>query len=132
MPRPNPLNHMTVAQLESVLAKRRSRLAILEKERASLLRLLKGLDERIAAEGGSSKGSSPSGRFKNKVSLNDSIITVLKSTSGAMRVTDIVEAVEATGYRSSSDNFRAIVNQQLIKDPRFVKGDVRGTYKLKK
>ena len=33
-----------------------------------------------------------------------------------MKVGDITDAVLATGYRSNSDNFRAIVNQTLIKE----------------
>jgi hypothetical protein len=46
-----------------------------------------------------------------------------------MRIADITEAVEKSGYESSSVNFRGIVNQTLIKEPRF-KQESRGKYKL--
>jgi hypothetical protein len=41
--------------------------------------------------------------------------------------------VQAGGYRSSSDHFRAIVNQTLIKErKRFSPSGERGVYQLKK
>jgi hypothetical protein len=48
-----------------------------------------------------------------------------------MRVGDITDAVHNAGYRSSSANFRGIVNQTLIKDKRFVAPE-RGLYQLRK
>ena len=41
------------------------------------------------------------------------------------------EAVEKTGYRSSSANFRGIVNQTLNKDKRVVASE-RGLYQIRK
>ena len=50
-----------------------------------------------------------------------------------MKVGVITEAVLATGYRSSSDNFRAIINQTLIKEKkRFISTGARGEYQIKK
>ena len=46
-------------------------------------------------------------------------------------VARIAEAVQRGGYRSNSANFRAIVNQTLIKDKRFGSAG-RGMYQLKK
>ena len=50
-----------------------------------------------------------------------------------MKVGDIADAVLATGYRSNSVNFRAIINQTLIKErKRFASAGERGMYQLKK
>jgi len=62
---------------------------------------------------------------------DDALVAVLKKASGAVRVADIVKGVLSTGYRSTSANFRGIVNQALIKDKRFAKAGARGTYQLK-
>ena len=43
-----------------------------------------------------------------------------------------MEAVKANGYRSSSDNFRGIVNQTLIKEKKRFTAPSRGLYQLKK
>jgi hypothetical protein len=91
---------------------------------------LEALDAKIASLGGSvrSRGS----RVRNKVSLNESILAVLKRKGGPMSVGDIVSAVLAGGYATHSANFRGIVNQTLIKDKRFVSAGTRGTYQLRK
>ncbi|HSU69029.1 MAG TPA: hypothetical protein VLJ39_19255, partial [Tepidisphaeraceae bacterium] len=81
-------------------------------------------------EGGGSRGGG-GGRARNAKSLNDSIDEVLRGNGKPMKVGDIVDAVEATGYRSSSANFRGIVNQALIKDKRFIAAE-RGMYQIKK
>ena len=70
--------------------------------------------------------------MRNEVSLNESILAVLKRKGGPMAVGEIVEAVLAGGYTSNSANFRGIVNQSLIKDKRFVNAGVRGSYQLRK
>src|SRR3712207_8218784 len=58
--------------------------------------------------------------------------TLFRSREGGktMSVGEIVEAVERSGYRSNSANFRGIVNQTLIKDKRFQQAG-RGQYQLK-
>jgi hypothetical protein len=48
-----------------------------------------------------------------------------------MAVKDIIKAALATGYKSTSPQFRNIVNQQLIKNKRFTASS-RGVYQLKK
>jgi hypothetical protein len=55
---------------------------------------------------------------------------VLKGKA-SMSLGDIVDAVQARGYRSSSANFRGIVNQTLIKESQFTSAG-RGMYRLKK
>ena len=45
---------------------------------------------------------------------------------------DIVDGVLGSGYRSSSANFRGIVNQTLIKEKKKFTSPSRGMYQLKK
>ncbi len=67
------------------------------------------------------------------MSLPDALDHVLRAGGKPMKVGDITDAVLATGYRSNSDNFRAIVNQTLIKErKRFAPSGERGTYQLVK
>jgi len=120
----------SIAQLEKLLGNRRSKLAALDRQRSKLVKRLEGLDAKIAALGGSAR--SRGGRVRNKVSLNESILAVLKRKGGPMTVGDIVSAVLAGGYATHSANFRGIVNQSLIKDKRFANSGTRGSYQLRK
>ena len=124
---------LSISQLEKVLHQRRAKLGTLEKQRMALSRRLKKVEGKILVLGGDGIGRP--GRRRRRVrkarSLNETIVAVLKKASGAVRVADIVKGVLSTGYRSTSANFRGIVNQALIKDKRFAKAGARGTYQLK-
>jgi hypothetical protein len=86
--------------------------------------------EQIRALGGVSAGGKAV-RARNAVSLVTAIEQVLSKARRPMRVGEVTEKVLASGYRSTSPQFRAIVNQTLIKEKRFVSVD-RGVYRLKK
>ena len=64
------------------------------------------------------------------MSLAGTIEQVLAKASSPVPVGEIVERVQATGYRSSSANFRALLNMTLVKDDRFQSAG-RGLYVLK-
>jgi hypothetical protein len=133
MPRHPASRELSITQLEKLLRNRRSKVNTLERKRAKVLRQLESVEAQIAALGGSSGAGRGRGtRPRNKMSLAESILGILKKDGGPMKVGDIVKGVLNTGYMTTSDNFRGIVNQALIKDKRFVKGDVRGSYQLKK
>jgi hypothetical protein len=119
---------MSIADLEGILQQRRGELGKLRKARASLQRDLGKLDRQIESLGG---GRARTGRARNAQSLTALLEETLSKSSKPMQVGDIVAKVEALGYRSSSANFRGIVNQTLIKDKRFASGG-RGLYQLKK
>jgi hypothetical protein len=112
---------------------RRGEMAKLTRKREKLLRQLDAVDEQIASvSGGAGTGGGGAGsRARNKISLQEAILQVLTKSGGAMSVGDILDKVSATGYRSTSANFRGIVNQTLIKDKRFVSTG-RGMYQVKK
>ncbi|MGD0540717.1 MAG: hypothetical protein ABSB33_04270 [Tepidisphaeraceae bacterium] len=130
MPRHPNDNELSIAQLEKMLERRRSRIGSLERKRSRILRQLDVLDARIAALGGSAR--TRGARPRNKITLNEAIVAVLKKAGGAMKVADIARNALDSGYSTSSSNFRVIVNQALIKDKRFAKAGARGTYQLKK
>ena len=129
MPRPSSGTNLSLAALQSIMESRRSELSRLRKQRTDLQRKLDGLDRQIdRIEGAGGRGGV---RARNAKSLNDTLEDVLRSGGKPMKVGDIVEAVKAEGYRSSSANFRGIVNQTLIKDKRFIAPE-RGMYQIKK
>jgi hypothetical protein len=130
MARPSTGTNLSLADLQSILESRRSELNRLRKQRTKVQRALDDIDRQIGRiEGAGGRGS---GRARNSKSLNDTLEDVLRSSGKPMRVGDIVEAVKATGYRSSSANFRGIVNQTLIKDKKRFGTSERGMYQLKK
>jgi len=67
---------------------------------------------------------------RNKMSLSEALQKVMAGKT-SMSVGDAMNAVQAIGYKSTSSEFRSLVNQTLIKDNRFKKVS-RGMYALKK
>lgn len=132
MPRPKVIDSMSVAQLEALMVAKKKKIKALERSREQLAAKLAKLDSEIAAlSGGKSvAGLTPTGRPRNTKSLPDLMIEVL-SGGKPMKVGEILEAVLKKGYQSSSQNFRSLINQTLIKDDRFAAVS-RGTYSLKK
>ena len=139
MARPRSNGALTIAQLERLLENRRREAAELERERDKLVRQLDALDRRLGSlagpggrgRNGASGGGGRGGRARNPKSLVASMEAVLARAGKPMSVGEIVEAVQSGGYRSSSANFRGIVNQTLIKEKRFTSAG-RGIYQLKK
>lgn len=134
MPRPKSGSNLSIAQLQNMISDRRSALTKLEKQKRNLERQLDDVDRKIEQIGGSAGGMRRSGRrARNQRSLADTIEQIMRGHSGPMGVGEVTDAVLATGYRSNSDSFRAIVNQTLIKErDRFMPTGDRGTYRLKK
>jgi hypothetical protein len=126
-------NELSIAQLEALLDSRRAKLAKLQRRRAGLEKRLAALDAKIAAHGGSIAGGGGRrrGRAHNAKSLPNTIADVLNH-HGKLKVSELVKAILATGYKTTSDNFRSIVNQALIKDRKRFANVERGVYALKK
>ena len=139
MARPSSLASYSLSQLERIMEKKRRDLMDLGRERAALQKKLDAVDERIRQIGGGNGffggvgggGGRGGRRARNEKSLVEVMAEVLGRFGKAMKVSDIADAVQSAGYRSSSPNFRSIVNQQLIKDKRFTSAE-RGFYQLKK
>jgi hypothetical protein len=100
----------------------------LHRKRATLMKQITALDAEIARHGGTVRGMGvPAGRkrFKNDSNLADALVKTLKNAT--MSVTEVAAAVQKNGYKTTSPNFRTIVNQTLIKDKR-IKRVGRGKY----
>jgi hypothetical protein len=132
MARTRPTVDLSLAQLERLMQSRRTEVTRLSRERDKLQKKLDALNEWISQiAGGAVPGSSTGARARNETSLQDVIHQVLHKSGTAMSVGDIMDKVRSAGYRSTSSNFRGIVNQTLIKDKRF-SSTGRGVYQLKK
>lgn len=67
-------------------------------------------------------------RPRNDMNLVEALAKLLKGRT--MSVTDMTAAVQKAGYKTTSPNFRTIVNQTLLKSDRFKKV-ARGQYTAK-
>ena len=69
-------------------------------------------------------------RHRNETNLVDALQLVLAGTT--MGVSEVAQAVQDAGYKTTSPNFRTIVNQTLIKHPDVFQKQGRGLYTAKK
>jgi hypothetical protein len=126
----NGLASATVASLHAELDRR---LADLERRRSRLEAEIAEIDREIQACNGGARSSGSSGgggrRPRNTMKLTDALHKLLNNRT--MSVTEMSEAVQRAGYRTSSENFRTIVNQTLISNKRLFKRVARGQYTAK-
>jgi hypothetical protein len=126
---------LSVSELEQMLTRRRSEAALLVAERNRLQNYLVVIDNKIRGlSGGGGAGGfglTASGRARNAISLIDTLTQVMAKSEKPMQVGDIVDAVLKTGYRSTSANFRAMVNMTLIRERKRFKNTGRAMYELK-
>ena len=129
MPRFRSALNVSLSELSAMVNSRRRELTRLHKRRRDLQRDVDRLDQAIARIEGSRGRGSRGSRPRNEMSLSATIAEVLGKTRKPTSVADIVQAVQATGYRSGSANFRALVNMTLVKEKQF-KNVSRGMYAL--
>ena len=127
---PSRLAGLSVAELQAEIRRRQRATKSLHRRRANLLAKIAALDGQILAAGGSLNGAASGPRPgrkrpKNDGSLIDALRAVLKDKT--MGVAEAAEAVQKAGYRSSSPNFRTMVNAALIKKKLFKRVE-RGRY----
>ncbi|MCC7387966.1 MAG: hypothetical protein IT431_04270 [Phycisphaerales bacterium] len=139
------LRGVTTTDLQAELKRRASELGPLEAKREALMAEVAEIDGEIAflsaALGGASRaparragavrrGRAVPGRKRprNEKSLEVALSEVLKGKT--MGVTEVAEAVQKAGYRTTSPNFRTIVNQTLIRSE-LIKKIGRGAYTAK-
>jgi hypothetical protein len=120
------LAKLSTQEIQSELRKREGAIKRLEKARQKAFERLNEIDAQLAELGGSAGGVRR--RARNDSNLVDALFQVLSGTT--MGVTEVAGAVQQAGYRTTSPNFRTIVNQALIKDKRF-KRVGRGKYTAK-
>lgn len=125
----------SVADLERELAARKRGASKLLKKRERVAAQLAEIDAELAAMGISPSGGAVGGsggtgsRPRNDKTLTEALAEVLKGTE--MSVTEAAEAVQRAGYRTSSSNFRTIVNQTLLREDKVFKKVGRGVYTAK-
>jgi hypothetical protein len=110
------------------IARRERFVATLERRKNKLLRRVAALDAQITANGGSNGHARWSGgrtRARNEVNLIDALAETLKGKT--MSVTEVAEAVQKNGYKTTSPNFRTMVNAALLNKKRFKRIE-RGRY----
>lgn len=128
VPTRRSLSRMTLTDIRRELARRQRYVATLERRRQRLLDRIAEIDEQIRANGGSNglgRSLGKRSRARNEVSLIDALAQTLKGKT--MSVTEAAEAVQRDGYKTTSPNFRTMVNAALLNKKRF-KRVARGQY----
>src|SRR5258708_6122193 len=121
---------MSLGELERLLQKRRREVDSLTRKRTKIEKKLRALDEKIRLASGTGP-TTRSGRARNELTLIEAIEGAFKGTAKPLKVGEIMERVLASGYQSTSANFRGIINQTLIKAKQFHSAE-RGVYALKR
>lgn len=122
------LSDMSITELQSEIRKRQRNLRSLERKRDRLVEQLREVEEQIREAGGLVAAAGGAGgrvRPRNDQNLADSLADLLSDQT--LSVTAAAEEVQRAGYKTTSPNFRTIVNQTLLKDNRF-KRVGRGLY----
>ena len=133
MPRIADRQRLTLSDLERMIQKRRSEIAALARERDQLINRIAAIDAKLRAVGGKAAGAvlSRSGRGRNALSLVKTLSNVLSEAKKPLSVGEILGKVQASGYHSNAANFRALINQTLIKQRKLFSNAGRGLYQLK-
>jgi hypothetical protein len=118
------LDSLSIAELQAEIRRRTGTLASLQRKRERAAKKLAEIDALIAQHGGSVRGAGT--RASNAISLVDAMQKVLRGKT--MGVSEVADAVRASGYVTTSPNFRVIVNQTFIKHKKIFKRIGRGQY----
>jgi hypothetical protein len=116
-PRTRSVEIYDAADLRAELRRRKSAVPRLQRRRAALLSQIAVIDAELAGLGTAVAGIGSRKRPRNESSLPDALRAVLKGKT--MGVREAAEAVQKAGYRTSSPNFRTIVNIALTKKSHF-------------
>jgi len=120
------LSALSTTDLHREIIRRRRGVSSLEKKRERLIKQLHSVEAAIREHGGAIGGTGR--RPRNARNLADALAALLANAT--MSVTEAAEKVQEAGYRTTSPNFRTIVNQTFLKDKRF-KRVSRGRYTAK-
>lgn len=124
------LSNLSVADLQAELSRRGRRVKALERRYFKLHAKLESLRGEIESIGGTvtAGGVVVTGRKRaqNDTNLVEALAKVLKGRT--LSVTELTDAVQKAGYKTTSRTFRTIVNQALIKHTDRFKKVSRGMY----
>jgi hypothetical protein len=138
----------TLAELERILDSKKRRLAALHRKRDQLERRLESVTSKIAriegargpgrprtrgaATNGRSTKAAPVKRAKNDRPLREVITDVLKQSKKGLSLSDLAAAVLATGYQTTSTNFKNTMYQTLYNNDEFQHDKQTGLYRVEK
>jgi hypothetical protein len=133
----SPLAELSITDIHRELKKRAHKAKVLAHRRDALLAKAAKLDAQIRSYGGTASTSgrsfagltargTPRKRPQNTTGLAEALVNTLKGKT--MGVTEVANAVQQNGYKTSAENFRTIVNQALIKHRKLFKKIARGKY----
>lgn len=117
------LEALATSELQAEIRRRQGKVGKLHRKHERLMAQLEAVRKEIAAAGGFA-GSGK--RASNSVNLVDALTSVLKNKT--LGVSEAADAVLASGYVTTSSNFRTIVNQTFIKHRTKFKKVSRGKY----
>jgi hypothetical protein len=124
------LRGASLEELRREFERRRRSSGKLLKKRQRIASQLEEIDAQLAmldiTTGGSSRARGARKRPQNAMGLVPFLVKVL--TNKTMGVTEVSMAVQRAGYKTTSPNFRTIVNQALIKHTDKFKKLGRGKY----
>ena len=125
------MSDLTLAQLERMVAKRRSNLDALHKKRRTLLKDLEKVDKQIAALQGQGKGGgSYVQRARNEKSLQVVVTEILGKSKKGLRLRQLAERVLDSGYKTNSNNFQNVLYQCLYNSKKVEHDPASGNYLL--
>jgi hypothetical protein len=121
---------LTVSDLRRELIRRERTVGGLVRRRERLIAKVRDIEAQIMEHGGAARGGGLAlrKRPKNDMNLVQALSKVL--TDKVMSVTDVSQAVQDAGYKTTSPSFRTIVNQTLINSGKFKRVE-RGKYTAK-
>ena len=123
---------LTVADLERALQAKRSKLDDLLAKRAKMRFELDGLEEQIIGLAGKETSDAPRrGRAKRKMrrrvkgqeSLKVWVTNELAKAKKGLTIDELIEKVQAAGYKSTSDKFKNVMYQCLFHGEQFQRND---------
>jgi len=142
------LANIPTSKLRDELDRRGEMLGKLEAERDQLVAKLHEIDQTLSEFGvspasagaygkrrgpgrppGSGATSGTRRRPRNEMNLVDALAKTLKGKT--MGVSEVSDAVQKNGYKTTSPNFRTIVNQALITNTKVFRKVARGQYTAK-
>lgn len=133
----NGRNELSVSELERMLAKKKTNLGKLEKERDKLAAKLNDIQREIDQINGTKTTTlavPPNRRAiraRNKKSLHTHVLELLSEYKKGLKLSELHEKILARGYKSGSTNFKNVLYQCLYHSPKVVLNQETHRYGLK-
>lgn len=120
---------MSLAELEQLMNAKRSQIDTLLRKKERIQEQMDEIDRQIADISGGLGGYGGIGsRPRNAKSLHATVIELLKKNKKGMSLSELAEGVMATGYKSTSKNFKNVLYQCLYNASDITHDDETGKY----